>query len=138
MLNAIFFYRIARFFYLHKVPFISKIIELLIFLVYNSRIPSSCIIGKGTKFAYGGIACVIHARSVIGANVKIGTNVTVGGRSGHYEVPVIGDNVYIATGAKVLGPIKIGNNAVIGANAVVIHDVEENAVVGGIPAKPLK
>lgn len=68
----------------------------------------------------------------------IGPNVTIGGRSGHYEVPIIGNNVEISTGSKVLGPIHIGNNATIGANAVVIKDVPENAVVAGIPAKVLK
>ena len=68
----------------------------------------------------------------------IGTQVTVGGKSGHFEVPVIGDNVYLATGAKILGPIKIGNNVTVGANAVVIKDVPDNCVVAGIPAKIIK
>jgi serine O-acetyltransferase len=48
---------------------------------------------------------------------------------------VVGDNVWIATGAKVLGPVKVGNNVVIGANAVVIRDVPDNSVVAGVPAK---
>ena len=49
-------------------------------------------IGGGTKFAYGGIAVVIHARAVIGKNCVIGQCVTIGGRSKHYAVPIIGDN----------------------------------------------
>ena len=80
----------------------------------------------------------MHARCKIGDNVDIGTNVTIGGRSGHYVVPVIGNNVYIATGAKILGPIKIGNNVTIGANAVVINDVPDNVIVAGIPARIIK
>jgi serine O-acetyltransferase len=135
MLNAIFFYRISWFFYSHKIPLLPKIIELIIFLLYNSKIPSSCEIGKGSFFSYGGIGVVLHARCKIGNNVDIGTNVTIGGRSGHYEVPIIGNNVYIATGAKILGPIKIGNNVTIGANSVVIKNVPDNMVVAGIPAK---
>ena len=135
MINAIKFYRIGRWFFLRKIPFIPKLIELIIFLLYNSRIPSACQISSGSFFGYGGIGCVLHPRSVIGENVTIGTNVTVGGKSGHYNVPVIGNNVYIATGAKVLGPISIGNNVVIGANAVVINSVPDNCTVVGIPAK---
>lgn len=81
---------------------------------------------------------VLHKRTVIGKQTTIGTQVTVGGRSGHYEVPVIGNHVYIATGAKILGPVVIGNNVTIGANAVVIEDVPDGAVVAGVPAKIIK
>ena len=57
----------------------------------------------------------------------------IGGRSEIYEVPVIEDDVQIGAGAKVLGPIRVGRGAVIGANAVVLHDVPPGAVVVGIP-----
>lgn len=92
----------------------------------------------GVKFAYGGIATVIHARAVIGKNCIIGQCVTIGGRSKHYKVPVIGNNVYISAGAKILGPITIGDNCVIGAGAVVLKDVPANSVVAGVPAKIIK
>lgn len=138
MLNAIYFYRMSRWCYLHHIPFIPYLITLLIFLIYNSKIPFTAQIGEGTKFGYGGIGCVLHARTVIGMDCMIGPNVTVGGRSGHYEVPVIGNNVEISTGGKVLGPIRVGNNVVIGANAVVIKDVPDYAVVAGVPAKVIK
>ena len=84
------------------------------------------------------MAVVIHARAKVGKNCVIGTCVTIGGKSHHYEVPVIGDNVYIGSGAKILGPITIGDNVVIGANAVVVKDVPSNCVVAGIPAKVIK
>ena len=138
MLNAVCFYRVARWCYLHYIPVIPRLITLLIFLIYNSKIPYTAQIGEGTKFGYGGIGCVLHARTVAGKNCMVGPNVTIGGRSSHYEVPVIGDNVEISTGSKVLGPIRVGDNVVIGANAVVIKDVPENAVVAGVPAKILK
>jgi len=64
--------------------------------------------------------------------------VTIGGRLKISGVPVIGNDVYIATGAKILGPITIGNNSVVGANAVVIHNVPENTVVAGLPAKVIE
>lgn len=138
MLNAIYFYRIGHWFYKKRIPVLPKIIELLIFLIYNSKVPSSAQIGKKTILAYGGIGCVIHHNTIIGSNVIIGTNVTIGGKSGHNNVPVIGDNVYISTGAKVLGPITVGSNAIIGANSVVVKDVIANTTVVGIPAKLLK
>lgn len=107
-------------------------------MFFNCSVPASCEIGKGTKFGYGGIAVVLHARTVIGKNCTIGTGVTIGGKSGWYEVPVIGDNVQICTGAKILGPVSIGSNVVIGANAVVTKDVPSNCVVAGIPAKIIR
>lgn len=78
---------------------------------------------------------VIHKRVVIGKYCAIGPRVTIGGRSGHYEVPIIGDNTKIHAGAVVIGPIRIGKNVIIGANAVVIHDVPDNTIVAGVPAR---
>lgn len=63
---------------------------------------------------------------------------TIGGRSKHYEVPMIGDNVYIGTGVKILGPVTVGNNVVIGAGAVVLNNVPSNSVVVGVPARVVK
>jgi hypothetical protein len=64
--------------------------------------------------------------------------VVVGGRSEIYEVPVIEDDVQLGVGAKVLGPVRVGRGAIVGANAVVLHDVPAGAVVGGIPARVLR
>lgn len=97
-MNAMGLYHVGNWFYRKKIPLIPKIMWGIIFLVFNSHVPSSATIGKGTKFAYGGIGCVIHSRTCIGRNCLIGSNVTIGGKSKEYEVPVIGDNVYIATG----------------------------------------
>lgn len=132
------YYRIANWLYKHHVPFLPKFIWRLQYLLFNSSVPASCEIGKGTKFGYGGIAVVLHARTVIGKNCMIGQDVTIGGKSGWYEVPVIGDNVHISAGARILGPVRIGNNVIIGANAVVVKDVPDNCIVAGIPAKIIK
>ncbi|MEM6517318.1 MAG: DapH/DapD/GlmU-related protein [Bacteroidota bacterium] len=137
-MNAYKIYRLAHLLYLSKIPLLPSILKLFIFLIYNSSIPYQAKIGKNSHFAYGGIGVVIHKKSIIGNNCKIGANVTVGGRSGHPELPKIGNNVYLATGCKILGPITIGDNVTVGANAVVIKDVPDNAVVAGIPAKIIR
>lgn len=138
MINAYSFYKIAHKLYRWKIPLLPSVVKLWMFLLYNSSVPFECELGKGTKFAYSGIGVVLHKRTIMGENCMIGTNVTVGGKTPYYKVPVFGDNVYIATGAKVLGPIKVGNNVTIGANAVVISEVPDNAVVAGVPAKIIK
>jgi serine O-acetyltransferase len=110
-------------------------------VIWGAYIPAACTLGKGTKFAYGGSGVVIHSDSIVGVNCNIGTGVTIGGRGNHSKgthTPIIGNNVYIGTGAKILGAVRIGSNVVIGANAVVINNVEDNVVVAGIPAKVIR
>lgn len=131
-------YKLSRKLYLAKVPLLPKIIKGAIYFFHNSIIPYEAEIGTDCKFLYQGIGTVIHKEAVIGNNVMIGTNVLIGGRSNKEGAPKIGNNVYISTGAKVLGPITIHDNVIIGANAVVIHDVKSNCSVGGVPAKVLK
>jgi len=139
MLNAIFFYRIERWMYLHHIPFLPKLVELLIFLIYNSKIPYQAPIGKGTFLGYGGIGVVIHKEAKIGSFVTISQQVTIGGGNSQYPgLPTIGDNVYIGKGSIVFGGITIGNNAIIGANAVVNKPVPDNAVVAGVPARIIR
>lgn len=93
-------------------------------------------IGKGFYIGhFSGI--VISSKAVIGNNCNISQGVTIGiaGKGENRGCPIIGNNVYIGAGAKIIGKITIGNNVAIGANAVVTKDIPDNAVVGGIPAK---
>lgn len=92
-------------------------------------------IGGGLYIQHG-FASMIAAKS-IGENCWINQQVTIG-YNGQGDPPVIGDNVTITCGAKVLGPIQVGNRVTVGANAVVIRDVPDNSVVGGVPARILK
>lgn len=131
-------YRFYHWLYNHRIPVLPKLLWRLSYLLFNSSVPASCVIGKGSKFAYGGIGVVVHSRAVIGKDCMIGQNVTIGGKSGWYEVPIIGDNVEISAGARVIGPVRVGNNVIIGANAVVVKDVPDNCIVAGIPAKIIK
>lgn len=139
MLNAIYFYRLSNWLYRHHVPILPKLITLIIFLIYNSKIPPQAEIGKGTKFGYGGISVVVHQKSVIGRNCSIGQLVTIGGGNSKYPgVPIIGDNVQINCGSIIFGGIAIGNNVIIGAHSVVNFPVPDNAVIVGNPGRIIR
>jgi serine O-acetyltransferase len=114
------------------------VFEKLILLICRCVVPRRCEIVEGTELGYGGIAVVIHERARIGRNVMISPCVTIGGRSGIHGVPVIEDDVFIGAGAKVLGDIRIGRRAVIGANAVVLESVPADTVVAGVPARVIR
>jgi serine O-acetyltransferase len=121
-----------------RVPFLPYLIQGILRIVFAVALPPSVRIGQGVVLGYSGLGTVIHARAVIGDRVNIGPGVTIGGRSGHHEVPVIEDDVVIGSGAKILGPIHLGSGSVVGANAVVISDVPSRAVVAGVPARIVK
>lgn len=127
-------YRISHWFWLRKVPLLPKLIYLLIRVVFSAVVPPSVTIGRNVVLGYGGLGVVIHARAVIGSGVRISSNVTIGGRSGEPGVPVIEDDVLIGSGAQVLGPVRVGRGAKIGANAVVLKDVPPGATAVGVPA----
>lgn len=132
------FHQVAYF--LHGAGFgrTALLLSGMIRILYAAWIPPETKIGPGTVFGYGGIGVVLHRRAVIGANVLISPGVVIGGRSGLVGVPVIEDDVKIGVGAKILGPVRVGAGAKVGANAVVLHDVAPGDTVVGIPAKSLR
>ena len=102
----------------------------LIKILWGIELPRSARIGPGLYIGhFGGIT--VHGRAVIGTNCNLSQNVTIGeaGVGKAFGVPVIGDNAYIAVGARIFGKINIGNNVKIGANAVIYKDVPNNAIV---------
>lgn len=101
---------------------------------------NGCVIGIGARFGPGfilihPIGVVINSRVRGGSNVWIESGVVIGENRG--RCPVLGNDIFIGSGAKVVGGISVGSNVKVGANAVVLHDVENGETVVGIPARPL-
>jgi len=131
-------YKCANSLHKMKVPVLPRIIFYVVRIVFGGHVPYTATIGSGTSFGCGGLGVVLHPDTVIGKNCMIAQNVTIGGRSNFPEVPKLGTNVFVGTGAKILGPVTIGDNVKIGANAVVIRDIPSNSTVVGIPARIIK
>jgi serine O-acetyltransferase len=110
----------------------------MLFLLTSAAVPSRTRIGPGCTLGHGGSGVVVHSGSRIGRNVMICQQVTIGGTGPGAAVPVIGDDVYLGAGAKILGPVEIGSNCVIGANAVVTKSVPSGCVAVGIPARIIR
>ena len=141
--KAIFFHKIANFFCVAKMDLVARIISQFSRFLTGIEIHPNAKIGKNL-FIDHGMGVVIGETSEIGDNVTIYHMVTLGGISPSINSdnqrhvkrhPTLMNNVVVGSGAQVLGPVVIGKNAKIGANAVVTKDVPENAVMVGIPAK---
>ena len=95
------------------------------------------VAGPGFSIAHYG-ALVINSKARIGENCRIHAMVVIGAKSGDPKAPVIGNNVYIGSGAKIIGNIHIADNVAIGANAVVTKSIEEPGTTwGGVPARKI-
>lgn len=115
---------------------ISRILELINHLICACSVSIDAEIGNRTIFYHRGIGCVVHPKAVIGD--KIFQGVTIGSKwskaSCLGEAPRIGNNVMIGAGAVILGNITIGDDSIIGANAVVTHSIPKNSLAVGVPA----
>ena len=141
--KAVFFHKIANFFAIAKFDLIARIISQFSRFLTGIEIHPKAKIGK-KLFIDHGMGVVIGETSEIGNNVTLYHNVTLGGiapsinsndQRNTKRHPTLEDNVVVGSGAQILGPIIIGKNSLVGANAVVTKDVPENAVMIGIPAK---
>ena len=144
--KAVFFHKIANFFYVAGFDLIARIISQATRFFTGIEIHPGAKIGKNL-FIDHGMGVVIGETSDIGNNVTIYHAVTLGGISpsinsneqrNEKRHPTIGDDVVIGSGAQIIGPVKIGNTSRIAANAVVVNDVPENSTMVGIPAKAVK
>ncbi len=144
--KAVFFHKIANFFAIAKFHLVARIISQFSRFLTGIEIHPKANIGKNL-FIDHGMGVVIGETSEIGDNVTIYHMATLGGISPSVNSneqrnikrhPTLKDNVVVGSGAQILGPVTVGKNAKIGANAVVTKDVPENAVMVGIPAKNVR
>ena len=144
--KAVFLHQIANFFYVAGFDLIARIISQTSRFFTGIEIHPGAKIGKNL-FIDHGMGVVIGETSEIGDNVTIYHAVTLGGSSPSIDSerqrhekrhPTIGNDVVIGSGAQIIGPIKVGINSRVAANAVVVKDVPENATMVGIPAKAVK
>lgn len=134
--KALIYYKISHYFYIKKHYLIARYISEKAKRKTGIEIHPGAIIGKGL-FIDHGTGVVIGETAIIGDNVTMFHGVTLGGtgKEKGKRHPTIGNNVFIGSGAKLLGNINIGDNVKIGANAVVLKDVPSNATVVGVPGK---
>ena len=132
-------YRKAHWFYCHNMKFIARYISQRARHKTGIEIHPGAKIGKGL-FIDHGMGVVIGETAEIGDNCTIYQNVTLGGTGKDHgkRHPTLGNNVLVGSGAKVLGPFKVGDNARIAAGAVVLTEVPENATAVGVPARVVR
>ena len=144
--KAVFFHKIASFFFIAGFELLARIISQTTRFFTGIEIHPGAKIGKNL-FIDHGMGVVIGETSKIGDNVTIYHAVTLGGISPSIDAerqrdekrhPTIGNDVVIGSGAQILGPVMIGNNSRIAANAVVVNDVKDNTTMVGVPAKEIK
>ena len=138
-IHAIMFHRVAHSLYNRKHFFTARLISQISRFLTGIEIHPGAQIGR-RFFIDHGMGIVIGETAEIGDDVMIFHQVTLGGtgKDKGKRHPTVENNVIISAGVKVLGPIVIGENSKIGANAVVLHDIPKNATAVGIPAKVVR
>jgi serine O-acetyltransferase len=133
--QALFVHRIFRWLYERRIPtqplrfFVERFVEI----ITGISIPAQARIGKGLRIHhFGGV--IIHSAAVIGEDCTVYHGVTLGDLGGRGGAPRVGDRVLIGAGAKLIGQIVIGDDCVIGANAVVLAPVPAGHIAVGVPA----
>ncbi|MEM7498891.1 MAG: hypothetical protein AAF371_12975 [Pseudomonadota bacterium] len=118
------------------IPLLPMIARRIAIVIAQVHVGAPVLIGPGIFLPHGQV--VIDGIVSIGAGAQIRPFVTIGLMEGNYIGPTIGKRVKIGTGAKILGPVTVGDGARIGANAVVIEDVPAGATVVGVPARVVR
>jgi len=138
-LHAVLMHRAAHWFYLHGFKLFGRILSQISRFFTGIEIHPAAKIGEGL-FIDHGMSVVIGETTEIGNNVTIYQGATLGGtgKDTGKRHPTIGNNVVISAGAKILGPFKIGDGSKVGANAVVLKEVEADCTVVGVPGRIVK
>jgi serine O-acetyltransferase len=121
----------------HLLIFVGFFMGRLIKMLTGIEVHYSADVGPGLYFAHTG-SIIIAMRTKIGKNVSVHQEVTFGGEGknvGGGGFPEVGDNVYVGAGAKIIGEVKVGNDVLIGSNAVVVKDIPDHTTAVGIPAR---
>ncbi len=140
--RAVMLYRIGHWCRKHHLGVLAGICERLMHHLCLCWIGTRAEIGGGFKIAHC-IGLIIGGGTIIGKNCDVRQNTTFGGNYSKVGpdgrmLPTLGDNISVGAGAIILGPVKIGSNSIIGANAVVTKDIPENVIAAGIPATVIK
>ncbi len=137
--KAVFYHRIAHFFYMHKLYFLARAISQFSRFITGIEIHPGARIGNRLLIDHG-MGVVIGETAIVGDDCTIYHQVTLGGTGKERKKrhPTIGNNVIVGSGSKVLGNITIGDNVKIGANSVLLSDTPSNVTVVGVPAKIVK
>lgn len=137
---AVIVYRYGRWVRSLPIPVVKQLLyffymlaKLVVVLGFGIYIPSKANIGKG--FTIHNFSGIFICEADIGENCIVFQNVTIGHLRGQPQPPTLGNNVFLAAGAKVLGSVHIGNNVAVGANSVVVSNVPDNCTVMGVPAR---
>jgi serine O-acetyltransferase len=134
--HAVLLYRFAHWLWMHRMFFMGRLLSHIARFLTGIEIHPGAKIGK-RLFMDHGMGIVIGETAEIGNDVLLYHGVTLGGTSWKKikRHPTIGNDVVIGAGAKILGPITVGDNTRIGANSVVVNNVPSNSIVVGIPGK---
>lgn len=122
----------------HGLAPLADVVSAVVRLSFGIRLPPSVELGEGSYFSSGGLGTVVHRGAKIGRDCIISASVTLGSRGDHNAAPVIDDDCFVGAGARILGGVHVGPRSVVGANAVVIHDVPPDSVVAGVPARVIR
>ncbi|MDN7226431.1 serine acetyltransferase [Planococcus sp. N064] len=127
--------------YQKGIPLLPKLYTLALRTIFACDVMYTTKIHPSVEFIHNGLGCVVHPKAEISAGCKIYQNVTLGGngkivdgKKVNQGGPVLCENVTVFSGACILGPVRIGANSIIGANAVVLKDVPPNSIAVGVPA----
>lgn len=138
-LHAVMWHRVSHFLYCHKMKFLARSVSQLVRFFTGIEIHPGAVIGKGLMIDHG-MGVVIGETAIVGDDCTIYQGVTLGGtgKETGKRHPTLGNNVVVGSGAKVLGPFKVGDNSKIAAGAVVLNEVPPLSTCVGVPARVVK
>ncbi len=135
--HALISHRVAHFLYRGRLFFLARMVSQINRFITGIEIHPGAVIGRGLFIDHGS-GVVIGETAVVGDNCTIYHGVTLGGTGkdkGHKRHPTLGNDVLVGTGAKILGAVRIGDNSLIGANAVLLTDVPDDSTIVGVPGR---